>query len=70
MPEGDSECPTGDELADSLLAPLAALPTVAPHLRTGDAKVLSVARKGLLKHEEIGTEERSRRPFRLVVRGR
>jgi len=64
---GGSECPTGNELADHLLEPLAALPSVAPHLRTA-TKVLSVARQGLLKHEEIGTDERARRPFRLVVR--
>jgi flavin-dependent dehydrogenase len=66
VPGGDA-CPTGNDLAECLLDPLAALTSVAPHMRTG-TKVLSVARQGLLKHEEIGSEERARRPFRLVVR--
>lgn len=66
VPDGP-DCPTGNDLADRLLAPLAALPSVAPHIRTG-TKILSVARQGLLKHEEIGTDERARRPLRLVVR--
>lgn len=66
VPQGD-DCPDGAELADRLLAPVAALPSVAPHLESA-TKVLSIARQGLLKHEEIGTAERARRPFRLVVR--
>jgi thioredoxin reductase len=61
-----SECPTGAELADRLLAPLAALPGIAPNLRLG-TRVLSVGREGLLKHEEIANEERGRRPFRLLL---
>src|SRR6187200_3029963 len=36
-----SECPTGAELADRLLAPLAALPGIAPNLKLG-TRVLSV----------------------------
>jgi len=63
---GGSECPTGDDLAERLLAPLAALPEIAPHLRLG-TRVLSVGREGLLKHEEIATAERGRRPFRLLL---
>ncbi|HYG63673.1 MAG TPA: flavoprotein [Thermoanaerobaculia bacterium] len=65
VPDGP-ECPTGHELADRLLEPLAALPEIAPHLRLG-TRVVSVGREGLLKHEEIATAERGRRPFRLLL---
>ena len=63
---GGPECPTGRELADRLLAPLAALPEIAPHLRLG-ARVLGVGREGLLKHEEIATAERGQHPFRILL---
>jgi cation diffusion facilitator CzcD-associated flavoprotein CzcO len=63
---GGSECPPGDDLAERLLEPLAALPEIAPSLRLG-TRVLSVGREGLLKHEEIATTERGRRPFRLLL---
>lgn len=62
----DGGCPTGDELVARVFEPLAALPAIAPHLRLG-TRVLAVGREGLLKHEEIGTGERARRPFRLLV---
>ncbi|MEA2692611.1 MAG: hypothetical protein QOJ16_1998 [Acidobacteriota bacterium] len=62
-----ADCPTGSELADRLFAPLAALPSVAPNLKLG-TRVLAVGREGLLKHEEIATPERGRRPFRLLLR--
>jgi hypothetical protein len=61
-----AECPTGRELADELLAKLAALPAVAPHVRLG-TRVIAIGREGLLKHEEIATPERGRRPFRLLL---
>jgi hypothetical protein len=61
-----SECPTGAELADRLLAPLAALPEIAPNLRLS-TRVLSVGREGLLKHEEIANDQRASRPFRLLL---
>ncbi len=61
-----ADCPTGDELARRLLEPIAALPEIAPYLRLG-TRVLSVGREGLLKHEEIATAERGRRPFRLLL---
>ncbi|HVS01057.1 MAG TPA: FAD-dependent oxidoreductase [Thermoanaerobaculia bacterium] len=67
VPSG-SECPTGDQLAERLLEPIAALPEIAPHLKL-DTRVLSVGREGLLKHEEIATAERGRRPFRLLLAG-
>ncbi|MES1211900.1 MAG: flavoprotein, partial [Acidobacteriota bacterium] len=65
VPDGP-ECPTGRELAEKLLAPLAALPSIAPDLRLG-TRVLAIGREGLLKHEEISTPERGRRPFRLLL---
>lgn len=65
IPEG-AECPTGNDLADRLFAPLAALPALAPNVRTG-ARVLGIAREGLLKHEEIATPARGQRPFRILL---
>ena len=67
-PSSDTECTTGNELVEKLLAPLAALPAIAPNLRLG-TRVVAIGREGLLKHEEIATAERGRRPFRLVVAG-
>ena len=64
-PEG-LECPTGRELAERVFEPLAALPEIAPNLRLG-VRVLSVGRQGLLKHEEIASPERARRPFRILL---
>lgn len=63
-----NDCPTGQELVEKLLAPLAGLPSIAPHLRL-DTRVLAIGREGLLKHEEIATPERGRRPFRLLLAG-
>ncbi|MEA2478870.1 MAG: hypothetical protein QOJ07_792, partial [Thermoleophilaceae bacterium] len=60
--------PTGDELADRVYEPVAALPALAGRVRLG-ARVLAVAREGLLKHEEIASAERGRRSFRLLVAG-
>jgi len=65
VPDGDG-CPTGRELADRLLDPVAELPEVAANVRTG-TRVISVGRRGLLKHEAIGDPERARRPFRLLL---
>jgi thioredoxin reductase len=65
VPAG-SECPTGRDLTEKLFEPLAALPEIAPNLRLG-TRVLSVGRQGLLKHEEIATAERGRRPFRILL---
>ncbi|HEY4561926.1 MAG TPA: FAD-dependent oxidoreductase, partial [Thermoanaerobaculia bacterium] len=63
---GGSACPTGHDLAEKVLEPLAALPEIAPHLRLG-TRALSIGRQGLLKHEEIATSERGRHPFRLLL---
>jgi hypothetical protein len=63
---GESTCPTGHQLVESILAPVAALPRIGPHIETG-VTVRAVGREGLLKHEEIGTRERARHPFRLLL---
>jgi hypothetical protein len=67
LPSHESEvCPTGQELVDIALQPIAELPRVAPNLKTG-VRVQQIGREGLLKHEEIGSEERRTRRFRLLV---
>lgn len=66
VPEG-SGCPTGAELAE-VLARAAALPEIAPHVRY-NTRAVAIGREGLLKHEEIGSAERARRPFRLLLEG-
>lgn len=65
VPAG-SACPTGRELVDRVLAPIAALPEVAPHLALG-TRVVAVGREGLIKHREIASAARAARPFRLLV---
>ncbi len=60
------ECPTGNDLAERLFEPLAALPEIAPNVRLG-TRVLGIGREGLLKHEEIASAERGRRPFRILL---
>jgi len=62
----DDTCPTGEELCERLLEPVTALPEVAGAMQFG-ARVVSVGRRGLLKHEEIATAERGAQPFRLLV---
>lgn len=57
--------PTGHELADHLER-LAAL--LGDRVRTS-TRVEAVAREGVLKSEEIGTERRATLPFRLLVTG-
>jgi len=63
---GQASCPTGRELAELLYDRVAALPQIAPRLRLG-TRVVAVGREGLLKHEEIATAERDRRPFLLLL---
>lgn len=55
--------PTGGELFEQYLRPLAELPEIAPHLRL-NTKVLSVARQGFDKMKSAGREEA---PFVLRV---
>ena len=64
----DAYCPTGAELIAMIFEPLAALPEIAPHLRTG-VQVREIGREGLLKHEEIGTGRRQEARFRLLLEG-
>ncbi|MGI8731604.1 MAG: NAD(P)-binding protein [Solirubrobacteraceae bacterium] len=64
-PGGDA-LPSGTQLADELLEPIAALPELAGRIRLG-TRVLQVGREGLLKHEAIGDPRRAKRPFRLLV---
>ncbi len=65
VPGGDG-CPTGAELRARVLEPIARCAAVAPHLRLGH-RVRAVGRTGLRKQEEIGSERRAARPFRLLV---
>ena len=62
----DDACPTGADLRERALLPLARSAAIAPRLRLG-ARVRSVGRYGLLKHEEIATAARAGHPFRLLV---
>jgi 2-polyprenyl-6-methoxyphenol hydroxylase-like FAD-dependent oxidoreductase len=62
----DAACPTGRELAERIYDRVAALTQVASRLRLG-TRVVAVGREGLLKHEEISTAERGRRPFLLLL---
>ncbi|MBT2429662.1 hypothetical protein J7F02_29680 [Streptomyces sp. ISL-112] len=59
-PTGD-DCPTGAELAAHLLDRVAALPALEGLIRYG-TRVAAVARTGLLKHEQIGTDTRAAPP--------
>jgi cation diffusion facilitator CzcD-associated flavoprotein CzcO len=68
IPDSPTECPTGAQLVERVFAPLAALPAIAPHLRTRTT-VLAIGRQGLVKSDEIGTGRRADRPFRLLVAG-
>jgi hypothetical protein len=60
------ELPTGDELAEGLIEPLAQTVPLSGRVRLG-TRVKAIAREGLLKHEEISSEARAARPFRLLV---
>lgn len=53
--------PTGRELIDRYLAPLAALPIIAPHVRYG-ARVTAVTRQGM---DRVPSKDRERRPFEI-----
>ncbi len=62
-------CPTGQELAEEYLEPLARLPQLRERVHTG-AQVVHVSRAGMRKEEFVGKPERGSRPFRLLVRDR
>ena len=53
------DLPTGGELVERYLAPLAALPQIAPHIRYG-SRVDAVARDGV---DRVRTRGREQRPF-------
>jgi thioredoxin reductase len=65
-PADDETCPTGAELVEKILEPVARLPSIAPHLQTG-VKVKEIGREGLLKHEEIASQRRADASFRLLL---
>ncbi|GMR13017.1 MAG: NAD(P)-binding domain-containing protein [Gemmatimonadota bacterium] len=58
--------PSGAELVDRVLDPVAALGCVIDHVRL-NTRVLEVGRVGLLKHEEIGSGRRAEHAFRLLL---
>jgi thioredoxin reductase len=62
VPDGESY-PTGKELVDRYLAPLAALPQIAPHLRLRH-RVTQIAREGFDKMRTTGREDA---PFAITV---
>ncbi len=64
-PDGKA-LPSGTQLADDLLEPLADIPELHGRIRLG-TRVLAVGREGLLKHEAIGDPRRATRPFRLLI---
>jgi thioredoxin reductase len=53
--------PTGDELVDQYVQPLAAHPSIAPHVRYG-ARVVSIGRKDF---DKVRTKGRDRQPFEI-----
>ena len=63
MPDPDRD-PTGRELVERYLVPLAGHPAIAPHLRF-NARVISVSRRGMDRVPSAGREER---PFEIVTR--
>jgi thioredoxin reductase len=60
-------CPTGAEMAEGYLQPLARLPELKDRVHTG-AQVVSVSRRGALKSDHIGQVRRRDFPFRLLAR--
>ena len=59
--------PAGADLAERLLAPLAATPEMKPRVHT-HAQVAHVSRHGARKHDGAGAGARGEHPFRLLVR--
>lgn len=66
VPAGE-DTPTGLELAERLLQPLAATPALAKRVHAHQ-QVVAVSRRGLRKHELAGDPARAEQPFRLLVR--
>lgn len=63
-PDADA-IPTGDELVDLVVAPLAAHPSIAPHVRF-NARVASVGRKDF---DKVRTRGRDQQPFEIHLAG-
>ena len=63
----DGDCITGKEHVSAYLMLLAKSPLLQEAIRT-DTQVLAISRRGLLKHEGVDDGERSRQPFRLLLR--
>ena len=61
------ECPTGLELAERVLQPLAATPELKPRVHA-HSQVLHVSRHGARKNERAGGSPRHEHPFRVLVR--
>lgn len=64
-PDSEVDAPTGDELADRVLEPVAA--AMGPDVVRVGVRVCGVARIGRLKHEEIDAPGRAATPFRLLL---
>jgi hypothetical protein len=62
MPDPES-APTGRDIVERYLEPLASLPQIAPRLRL-NARVVSIARRG---HDKLKTPGRENAPFVLRV---
>jgi thioredoxin reductase len=58
-----SALPTGTDLCERYLAPLAALPALAGHIET-DARVIAIARRGI---DKMASKDRAERPFALRI---
>src|SRR6516165_7969510 len=63
----DSACVTGREHGAAYLEPLAKSNKIRPCLRL-DTRVLQIGRQALLKEDMPADSQRSRQPFRLLVR--
>jgi thioredoxin reductase len=66
VPTG-GECPTGLELVERVLQPLAATPELRGRVHTY-RQVVAIARHGLRKGDALGSPERATHPFRVLVR--
>jgi thioredoxin reductase len=65
-PEAE-HCPSGRELAERVLQPLAASPELAPRIHA-HSQVVQVSRHGARKGDLTGDPRRAEHPFRLLVR--
>jgi thioredoxin reductase len=65
LPE-PSALPTGGDLCEHYLVPLAALPMLAGNIET-DARVVTITRRGI---DKVATKDRAERPFALRITDR